>query len=221
MYITKEAGDILSFDNNLTELFTMFLTVGGLGFVNYFILSRLDKINVNKHNKEDKPLFLIFFSLMNYVFYLIILYMVDSYLPINNEYLILATSIALTLIVTVLTTFIVYSPLSSKMQKAVNKARGNSGMSSYDSLTVKKRVFNFSGSRMIFIYDLNNNLIDCGHSGWLSELEDDDFELSLYPFTEKSTILEYDDVIDYINKNGKASEVYINIDKNVKIIVIY
>lgn len=216
------AGGKLSLDNNLLEIFSIFLTVGGLGFVNYFILSRMDRININKHNKEDKPLFLILFSLLNYTIYLASLYVVvEGPLKISNAYLSTLISILLTLIITVFLSFTLFSWLSSEIKEKINKNRKGSGISHYDSLTVKQRVFNFSASRMIYIYNLSNQLIDCGYSGWFSSLEDDDFELSLIPFDGKSTVSEYQEVLDYINRNKLESDVYLNFDKNVKIVVIY
>ena len=211
----------MSLDNNLLELFSMFLTVGGLGFINYFILARMDRININKHNKEDKPLFLILFSLLNYAIYLASLYIVEGPLKISNTYLSTLISILLTLIITVILSFTLFSYLSSKVKDKINKNRQESGISHYDSLTVKQRVFNFSTSRMIYIYDLNNQFIDCGYSGWFSSIEDDDFEISLIPFDGKSTVSEYEEILEYINRNELESDVYLNFDKNVKIVVIY
>jgi hypothetical protein len=208
-------------DTNLTELFSLFLTAGGLGFVNYFLLSRLDKINISKHNKEDKPLFLILFSLVNYALYLVSVYLIEDLLKVNNRYLSMFFSIILTLVVTIILTFTLFSYLSSAIQNKINVKRGKVKKSSYDSLTVKQKIFNYSNSRIIYIYDLNNNLIDCGFSSWFSSIEDDDFELSIYPFNKKNTLLTYQDVMDHINKNNKESDLYINIDKNIKIIVIH
>ena len=208
-------------DTNLAELFSIFLTAGGLGFINYFILSRFDKININKHNKEDKPFFLVFFSLVNYALYLFSLYIIEDLLKVNNQYLSTFFSIILTLVVTITLTFTLFSYLSSAIQNKINEKRGEVGMSRYDSLSVKQRIFNYPNSRIIYIYDLNNNLIDCGFSSWFSSVEDDDFELSIYPFNKENTLLTYQDVMGHINKNNKESDLYINIDKNIKIIVIH
>lgn len=208
-------------DNNLLEIFTIFITLGGLGFINYFVLARLDKISINKHNKDDKLFFLMFFSLVNYIIYLFVLFSIEKFTNVDNEYMILAISILTTLFITVVSTFTIFSFLSTAIEQLLNKMRVKSGKSSYDSLTVKQRVFNYSESKMIFVYDLKNNLIECGFSGYFSAMEDDDFELSIYPFIEKPLFTEYEEVMSYINDNEKESDIYMNVSKNVKIILIH
>ena len=72
----------------------------------------------------------------------------------------------------------------------------------------------------IFIFDFDNKLIFSGISGWFSDIDEADFEFILYPFNESTELDNYDTLIKYISTENIDADVYINIDKKIKVIII-
>ena len=94
--------------DTLTSLINQLVTSGGIGFINLFLLIRLDYINFSKENKEDKYLYLLFFSIVNYSIYLLIVE-ISKYFSLPIE-LHIPVAIFLVLILSIIFTFIL-SPL--------------------------------------------------------------------------------------------------------------
>ena len=56
-----------------TKMIDLFVLSGGIGFINYFILTKKGTLNIKKDNKEDKTLFILFFSVVNMAIYHLLL----------------------------------------------------------------------------------------------------------------------------------------------------
>lgn len=95
--------------DTLTSLINQLVTSGGIGFINLFLLIRLDYINFSKENKEDKYLYLLFFSIVNYSIYLLIVE-ISKYFSLPIE-LHIPVAIFLVLILSIIFTFILWIPL--------------------------------------------------------------------------------------------------------------
>ena len=80
--------------------------------------------------------------------------------------------------------------------------------------------FSFKENKAIFIFDFDNKLIFSGISGWFSDIDEADFEFILYPFNESTELDNYDTLIKYISTENIDADVYINIDKKIKVIII-
>ncbi|PQF22077.1 hypothetical protein [Enterococcus mundtii] len=203
----------------LLEMLNSLITAGGLGFINLFILTRLDKINISKENKEDKIIFLLLFSIINYGLFLIILEYLKKHPFVRN--IEIPISIILVTIISVILSFTLFSGILTWINKKINNLRNKENLSSFDSRSIKKIAFGFETNKPIFIFTLDNQLIFSGQSGWFSDLDNSDFELITYPFNSKSELDNYDKIIEYITCEEVESEVYINIDKKIKIIIIH
>ena len=204
--------------DTLTSLINQLITSGGIGFINLFLLIRLDYINFSKENKEDKYLYLLFFSIVNYSIYLLIVEVSKYFsLPIAFH---IPIAILFVLILSIIFTFILWIPLIKILFKKVNDYRGKDKRSSYDSRSIKKIAFSFKENKAIFIFDFDNKLIFSGISGWFSDIDEADFEFILYPFNESTELDNYDTLIKYVSTENIDADVYINIDKKIKVIII-
>ena len=204
--------------DTLTSLTNQLITSGGIGFINLFLLIRLDYINFSKENKEDKYLYLLFFSIVNYAIYLLIVE-ISKYFSLPVE-LHIPLAIVFVLILSIILTFILWITLIKLLFKKVNGYRGKEKRSSYDSRSIKKIAFSFKENKAIFIFDFDNKLIFSGLSGWFSDIDEADFEFILYPFNEKTKLDNYDTLVEYISTEQVDADVYINIDKKIKVIIV-
>lgn len=205
----------MNFQNNIIA---PLITAGALGFVNYSILSRLDTINLTKEMKEDKKAYMMLFGAMNYFLFTFIQYLLAKIFTINAMSDIFAFFI--TLILTVICTYKIGDKIGMIVNKAINDKRQKSGKSLYDSNSVKNLAFNLEKSCPMYVYDFDNKLIWTGYSGWFSTDEELDFEFTSVPFNAKPEMLEYEDVLEYIQSIDVESRIYINTNKRVKIILL-
>lgn len=203
----------------LSEMINSLITSGGLGFINLFILTRLEKINIDEEDKEDKVIFLIFFSIVNYVLFLSFGELFKK-ISLFSDFRV-PLSIIFVLIISIILSFTLFASIATYMNNIINRSRHNERLSSFDNRSIKKIAFNFDTNKTIFIFSFDNKLIFSGVSGWFSDLDNVDFELIAYPFNEKTTLDSYDKVMDFITTKSVESEIYINLDKKIKIITIY
>lgn len=204
--------------DTLTFLVNSLIAAGGIGFINIFILLRLDRINFTKDNKEDKTLFLIFFSIINYSLYLLFIELLSHLL--NNRILLISLCILLTLIASIILSVFIWLPISKMIISKINQTRKKEQLSSYDSRSIKKMAFSFTTNKPIYIFDFDNRLIFSGMSGWFSDLDGADLEFLMTPFNEKSELDCYEKLIDFIQSEEVDSDIYVNADKKLKIIII-
>lgn len=186
---------------NLTNSFKLFntlaatfVTAGGLGFINYILLEKLDIIRYKKENANDKKLFIMFFSLVNYSLFLMIFKFPSEESSVNQFIIELAFGIIITLLISIILTFTIYPLFAFLITALLNLFRkyflkkpiGN-------NLTEKERLFSeVRVSTYLYIFDFDKNKIAEGYlEGWLS---DDDIknqislsapaEISPYNFEE-------------------------------------
>lgn len=216
--------------DTLNVLITSLITSGGLGFINFFILAKLGKVNIYEANKSDKYLILIFFSIINYVLYTIIAAIVKSALfllnyyfndkLINFEFLILPISLIITCALTITFSFKLLPKTFDKIVKVLNDQRKTDGKSGSFSETTNDAFFSKYENNMMFVYDFDNNLIFSGYGYRWSSSTDKTTEFAGIIFNEEFEHEKYDDLLNFIRENGYQSDVLINVDKKIKFVVI-
>lgn len=191
----------------LINLIISFILGWGLSYINYFILYNLCVINLNEKNKEEKIFNLILFSIINIIFYQILEMYIDNYI----------FSIAITFIVSIVASFTLFKYFIQKIYNLLNIRRLKDNLGELSNKSVRNHIFNINKTLFIYIYDLQSNLLSYGCMGWQDE-NSDDFEFEVIPFPGLDK-LSFDEAINKANKNDGMS-VYVNIDKNLKIVVI-
>lgn len=169
---------ILSLDNGyilLNTLVANFVTAGGLGFINYVILEKFEIIRNKKTSRDEKKLFILFFSLVNYALFLYVFKFPNKELPIRDFVVRLSLGIIITLVISVLLTFTIYPLLAKVLLELTNWFRTkilNKPISS--NLTEKERLFSRNDVyTYLYIFDFDKMLIGEGYlDGWLNDTDD-------------------------------------------------
>lgn len=202
----------------VTLLVTSLITAGGLGYANYFILSRLNVLTVYESSKDDKKLIMLFFSLLNYWLYLVCYSLVKH--VFNSILIINIISIALTFIVTVWLSIYILPKIMDKMKDKLNEVRRGSGKNDTFSETVHDGYFNeYNENKPTYVYDLQGKLIFKGYSYRWSNSKEKELEFLAVPFNSETPNESYDEMIESIEKNQTEVDIIVNIDKNIKTII--
>lgn len=197
--------------NNLGLLLTALITAGSLGFINFFILKRLGVFTLRKSNEQDTKHFLLLFSLLNYVIYLLsFIYIKNRFINLE-ELLVIAISIVLTIMLTILLSLFIFPIIADGFNKTLNFLRKNKQLSEIDHRGPRDIVFNNDKYQAVFIFDFNKTLISSGYLEHYSN-ESDYYEITLVPFDEEPYLNSYDRV-------KKFSESEANQDRDINILL--
>lgn len=152
-------------DENYFNLITAFVTAGGLGFINFYILDKLDIIKIKKNEKEDKALFILFFSIINYSMYLFFSSnIVLSKISKNELLLESAKSIIFTVCITVFLSMTIFPLLAKFLFKAINHVRVEwLKKSRVENANPRDLVFNSKVPLFVYIFDLDGKFVAEGY----------------------------------------------------------
>lgn len=194
----------------LKQMILAFVTAGGCGYVNYFILENLNSININENDSSGKVFVLGLFSLFN----LALCFLLTDVLKWS-----IALSIAITLALTLFLSFTLFPWVINKYIDYISKKRkGSFGGGTFSPKSVKTILFDRDEVLFVYVYDLRtNDLLIHGCMGWENQ-KSKTYEFSIYPFPglEKLT---FDEAMDKCENNDNV-EVYVNVDKQIKIVII-
>ena len=203
----------------LETLLISFLASGGLGYINYYILSSIDLINFDENDSEEKKLSLLLFSIINFI----ILLSFINYFGYEKDVLIksLIYSFLITIILTTILSFTLYVIIIKFIKWLITRYRNEKGKSTISNLTVKEQLFDEDIAKPVFIFDLRTHkLLNSGFIGAFNINPKKDYELEVFPFPEKTDLNTYEDLCEYSIKNSKDVVVYINADKELLIFLI-
>ncbi|QRN49979.1 hypothetical protein [Macrococcoides bohemicum] len=207
--------------NNI-DIFSIFISAGGLGFLTYNILAKTGKIYIRNNDQKDKYITLIFLSMLNYILFLTVTLLVDylNYFDIKSNTKILF-SIFITLLLSIILPMVIPIKWFDKFNELLNVQRNNMGYANNYSETTRERFFNINHSKSIFIFDLQNNFIESGSYYNVNESYKDDFEIAIVPFDSETNLNNYNNLMSYIYENSHVSaKTLINFDKQLKFIMI-
>lgn len=209
-------------DNNFILILTAFFTAGSLGFINYFILERLSVLTFRKSTEQDKKHFLLFFSFLNYMIYLLVFLFLRSIFVDSEELFIIASSIVITLFLTILISIIALPYISTSFNELLNWLRSRNNLSKIEHNSPRSMTFDNKSFQSIFIFTLNKQLISSGYLNAYSN-ESDYYEIILVPFDEPPFLNSYEKVKAYSeSEEGKEKDIKILLDfeKNLQYFVI-
>lgn len=202
--------------NNFFLLLSAFFTAGSLGFINYFILEKLNILIFQKSNENDKKHFLLFFSLLNYAIYLLI-YLLLKKITNLGELSNISVSIFLTLSLTILLSLFIFPYVAEKFSDLLNSFRKNSNLSELEHNSPRDLMFDNKKMQSVFIFDFDKNLISSGYLEYRSD-QSDYYEIILIPFDGKPRLDDYDKVEEYFQSdNGQENNPRILLDFEKKI----
>lgn len=158
----------------LNILLTSFVAAGGLGFINFVILEKLEIIRQNKEQKDEKILFVLFFSIVNYALFLLVFSFPDEEIAISKFIQQLSFGILQTLLISIVLSFSLYPLLAKILKATINTFRKRVlRKPKADNLTPKERLFSVTGvSSFIYIFNFEENKLAEGYlEGWLNDTE--------------------------------------------------
>ena len=184
----------------LKQMILAFVTAGGCGYVNYFILENLNLININENDSSGKVFALGLFSLLN----LALCFLLTDVLEWS-----IALSVAVTIALTLFLSFTLFPWLINKYTDYISEKRKES---------VKTILFDRDEVLFVYVYDLRtNDLLIHGCMGWENQ-KSKTYEFSIYPFPGLKK-LTFDEAMNKCENNDDV-EVYVNVDKQIKIVII-
>ncbi|MTC90716.1 hypothetical protein GKS17_05205 [Streptococcus uberis] len=192
----------------MEEVIQSILTIGGFGFLNYQIFSRIRDYDLG--TESDKKLLIYLFSSMDYLIYLII----DKFL--KNISITIIITIFISILITILLPF-----LLSIISKGINKIRSKNNLPEQKSELIFDTFTNDADRSKYFVFNLSTNELTA--SGYISHIsginEDKSIILSnFYDNDEEVIINNIDELKNYIIDKKIKAKTYLNFDKNIKII---
>lgn len=192
----------------ILKIVVPFILSGGLGYINYIILSLLGTINVTKKNTEEKRVYLIFFSILN----ILIFYVLNRHL---NDYLI---SFIFTIIITIVFSFTLYEFMFKWLFKLLNYCRKNKELGEIQNREIENILFDKNRVLFAYVYDLRTHELLCyGCLGYYN-INDKELNFEIIPFPDLDEY-KFDEAMNACNKNS-GSSIYVNTSKNLKIVII-
>lgn len=198
----------------MDQLVQSIVTLGGFGYLNFLIYSRID--NPDFGSESDKKFMILLYSSMNYVIYLIVS-SIFRYLKFNNLFFI---EIILTILISVIVTLL-FPIFSRKSLLFTNYIRGKFDLPKLKNEKVADAFFEKSSSFPMYIFSIpENTLINKGYRGDKSGINDD-FSVINYSFYGNEPFCRIDkenELLDYLEEKKIDVDIYINFDKKIKII---
>lgn len=103
--------------------------------------------------------------------------------------------------------------------KPINRIRLYRGLGEYSNKSVRQLIFDHNRVIYVWLYDLKKEtLLAYGCMGWQDASERTVLEFEIVP-TDKIKKLNYEEALKLAQKKADSS-VYVNIDKNIKMIAI-
>lgn len=193
----------------MNEIIQPILALGGFGYFNYLIYSRID--NPDFGSDSDKKFIILMYSSINYVIFLSL----GNFKDINMVIRILLT-IFISFILTLSFPF-----LSRILMMITNTIRKVLNLSSLDNTKLKDRFLEKNTNNVIFIFSTEEKkFIASGYKGGNSR-KYEEFSMVLYNFYGNELYCRYeneDNLLYFLEDKNIEVEIYINLDKKLKII---
>ena len=192
----------------ILKIVVPFILSGGLGYINYIILSLLGTINVTKKNTEEKKVYLIFFSILN----ILIFYVLNRHF---NDYLI---NFIFTIIITIVFSFTLYEFMFKWLFKLLNYCRKNKELGEIQNREIENILFDKNRVLFAYVYDLRTHELLCyGCLGYYN-INNGELNFEIIPFPDLDEY-KFDEAMNACNRNN-GSSIYVNTSKNLKIVII-
>lgn len=200
----------------LQQIISSLVTVGGLGFINYYVAEQMDVIDFKGKDERLIVPCMLCFSAIDYVIYLLISFVLSSL--VHNQNLNAAISLILTIFVSFLLTLFSINYVSSVANKLINYKRKKQSFSEIQNDDLWNYFLKDDKETRCYVYDFDNNFIA---NGWIqvSNKNSDHLAMSLDPF---ETNISNDKLHEFINKHYESYTInqLVFPDKKIKIYLL-
>lgn len=190
----------------MEEVIQSIVAVGGFGYLNYWIISRLKDFDFG--NEKDKTYLIGLMTSVDYSFYIVISHF------FKEQWL----GVIFTIVVALVFSFC-FPVIVNGIYKGINLFRQKNGSAELKAIKLKDDFFN-DEKDCCFIFDFNNKLLSKGVKRAISG-EHEEFSLMLYPFFESQEefkISTEEELYHYLEIKNLEARIYLNFEKKLKII---
>ncbi len=193
----------------MNELLQPILALGGFGYLNYIIYSRIDNPDFGSEN--DKKFMIIMYSSLNY---LVFVFLNQFY---NIE---MVGAIFYTILISLLFTFL-FPILSRIFYKITNLYRMLLNLGELENSKLKDKFLEDNKNDVIFVFSIpDNELIVSGYKGGNSK-DYEELSLKIINFYGNESYCRYiveENLMNFLEDKKIEVDMYVNFDKKIKII---
>lgn len=193
----------------MNELLQPILALGGFGYLNYIIYSRIDNPDFGSEN--DKKFMIIMYSSLNY---LVFVFLTQFY---NIE---MVGAIFYTILISLFFTFL-FPILSRIFYKITNLYRILLNLGELENSKLKDKFLEDNKNDVIFVFSIpDNKLIVSGYKGGNSK-DYEDLSLKIINFYGNESYCRYiveENLMNFLEDKKIEVDMYVNFDKKIKII---
>lgn len=219
--------DISLISNSFMVLLTSFISSGGIGFVNYYILSELGWLNIPETKKDEKRVAILFFSVINFMIFLVFCYTFSNEQSIS--FLKLSLSIIVTAVISIIFSFKAYPKVVEKILNRINKERLDNEKTVNSSLSPRSEAFDNSSTQEIFVFPLENSInensvIVHGYLHHWSDSEEYKNEFSIIPAKYEKYFFTENETIQYLERaeaKNYDTEIFIDTEAKLKYFIVF
>lgn len=172
-------------------LLTSFVSAGGLGFINFIVLEKLGIVRQNNEQKDEKILYVLFFSIVNYALFLLVFSFPEKNIAMEDFIKQISIEVLITLLLSIILSFSVYPLLAKILRALINFFRRIILKKPIiDNQTPKERLLSKGDvSTFVYIFDFDKNRIAEGYlDGWINDTE----KKNQVSVTAPGTLTQYD-----------------------------
>lgn len=205
----------------INEIIAELLVAGGLGFINFYTLEHMGKLESTKERKELILPICLFFSLLDFAIYQVVQSLLRNAWALgskaNSSWLIF-WSVVVTAIIAFALTLILGSVGVKLFYALINKARKSNGEASLSQNAPFEDVLAGQTYAYAYVYDFSHQGLGYGEISGFSSDEINHYQINLLPFTDNKKELQpsYDELMGQIETSEYQQKYHITQHINFK-----
>ncbi|KFE41929.1 hypothetical protein [Staphylococcus agnetis] len=188
---------------------------GGFGFLSFLLLNKMGKIKV--YDNQDRVFYNISLSLTNFIILFSLTLFLNLWMSIQISILL---SLIGTLILSIAYPFLIPLSIIEKMKIEINNSRNVSGLAYQYAEPVREIIFNNNKHTVVYIFDFEEKLINCGYITNFNTQNNEPTELIIEPFDEEPPLKTFNDIVEWSQKPENEPKVLINTNEKTQIYFI-
>lgn len=194
----------------------LLITSGVIGFLSFALLIKMGKIHTS--DNVEKTLTITFLSFINFIIFWIVILLISSI--ISNLEIAFLISMIITLIISIVYPFLISKKLLIVINNYINNNRTQSGYSVQHSQPVRDLAFDNNNQTIIYIFDFEKNMMNCGYISYINTKNSDPLEILIVPFNQENTLKDFSEVQNYIESEEVESSIIVNLELKFQMILI-
>lgn len=182
------------------EIVSTFLTIGGIGFINYIVTDKLGTTNIYKDSNQIRLGYCLVWSIIDFSFYLVIRNWLNHW--IHGEFLLVFNMLA-TMLFSLIITLLLAWPIHDLLFKAYSYINEKHHSKSFrlDNQTIWHKLLDSDQQVFAYVYDFDRRPLGYGIVSHYTDDELQNYGISLQPFnTSDGDQTSFSDMIKTIQK---------------------